>query len=341
MATHKRRFGSIATELVKKSREAMLTAVQIFNNPQIDFKSELFIVTAVIAWTYLLHAYYRKNGIDYRQVDPRHQGKRARYLTTRYGAVRHWSLEECLEKASCPIPEPVKKNLLFLIGIRHEIEHQMTTRIDDQLSAKFMASALNFNTAIKEFFGRQYSLEAEQAFSIQFSSIDKDTVKTLLIQADLPKNIRAFLVEFDNGMTQDEYDDPRFSFRVALVQKAVNSKTTADQLLQLVPPGSEVFDAVNKAILKETEKVKYRPKTIVDHMKAEGFTKFTMHKHTLLWQEKDAKNPKYQYGTKVEGQWYWYEPWLVQVRQYCAKNEQIYKIPTSEPQAFTTATKLG
>jgi len=65
-------------------------------------------------------------------------------------AVRHWSLEECLEEASSPISEPVKKNLLFLIGIRHEIEHQMTTRIDDQLSAKFMASALNFNTAIKE-----------------------------------------------------------------------------------------------------------------------------------------------------------------------------------------------
>jgi len=85
MATHKRRFGSIATELVKKSREAMLTAVQIFNNPQIDFKSELFIVTTVIAWTYLLHAYYRKNGIDYRQVDLRHQGKRAKCLTTRYG----------------------------------------------------------------------------------------------------------------------------------------------------------------------------------------------------------------------------------------------------------------
>jgi hypothetical protein len=240
MATHKRRFGSIATELVKKSREAMLTAVQIFNNPQIDFKSELFIVATVIAWTYLLHAYYRKNGIDYRQVDPRHKGKRNRYLTTRYGATRYWCLEECLENASCPIPDPAKKNLFFLIGIRHEIEHQMTTRIDNQLSAKFMSSALNFNTAIKKHFGSLYSLDAEQAFSIQFSSIDKDTVKTLLIQADLPKNIRAFLVEFDNGLTQEEYDDPRYSFRIALVQKAVNSKTSADQLLQLVPLGSEV-----------------------------------------------------------------------------------------------------
>lgn len=46
-----RRLKSVATELVKKAREAMLTSVQVFNNPQIEFKSELFIVTNIIAWT--------------------------------------------------------------------------------------------------------------------------------------------------------------------------------------------------------------------------------------------------------------------------------------------------
>jgi hypothetical protein len=217
----------------------------------------------------------------------------------------------------------------------------MTTKIDNQLSAKFMASALNFNSAIKKLFGNQYSLETEQAFSIQFSSIDKDTVRTLLIQQDLPKNIRAFLVEFENGMTQEEYNDPRFSYRVAIVQKAVNNKNTADQLLQIIPFGSEASNAMNKAILKETEKIKYLPKTIVSQMKAEGFVKFTMHKHTILWQEKDAKNPKHQYGTQVESQWYWYEPWLDQVRQYCNQNEPIYKIPSSVQPIYTSETKLG
>nr|WP_165420428.1 DUF3644 domain-containing protein [Edaphobacter modestus] len=74
----------------------MLTAVQIYNNPQIDFKSELFIVTTVVAWTYLLHAHYRKTGVEYRQTDPLMSGKRRRFLRTKYGAVRHWSLEQCL-----------------------------------------------------------------------------------------------------------------------------------------------------------------------------------------------------------------------------------------------------
>ncbi len=35
---------SVSHELVEKSREAALAAVQIFNNPQVTFKSEIFIV---------------------------------------------------------------------------------------------------------------------------------------------------------------------------------------------------------------------------------------------------------------------------------------------------------
>src|SRR6516162_2604781 len=164
MPKRKRRYGSVASELVKKAREAMLTAVQIFNNPQVEFKSELFIVSTVIAWTYLLHAYYRKKKIEYRQLLP--AGKRRRFLRTKFGAVRRWSLEQCLDAPGCPLDEIVKKNLFFLIGIRHEVEHQITTRIDDQLSAKFQATALNFNAMIKKLFGDRYSLDAEQAFSI-------------------------------------------------------------------------------------------------------------------------------------------------------------------------------
>src|SRR5882672_6890918 len=112
MVKRNRRFGSIASELVKKAREAMLTAVQIFNSPQIEFKSELFIVSTVIAWTYLLHAYYRKKGIEYRQH--RKTGARKQFIKTKFGAVKRWSLEDCLACADCPFDEMVKKNLMFL-----------------------------------------------------------------------------------------------------------------------------------------------------------------------------------------------------------------------------------
>ena len=54
MVRKKRKLFSIKNELLTKSREAMLCAVQIFNNPNVVFKSESFIVLSTIAWTYLL-----------------------------------------------------------------------------------------------------------------------------------------------------------------------------------------------------------------------------------------------------------------------------------------------
>jgi len=322
VAKRKRRFGSVAAELVRKAREAMLAAVQIFNSPQIEFKSELFIVTTVIAWTYLLHAWYRKKGVEYRQFQE--VGRRRRFLKTKFGAERRWSLEDCLESGDCPLDDIVKKNLMFLIGVRHEVEHQMTTRIDDQMSAKFQASALNFNAAIKRLFGEKYSLDAEQAFSIQFSGISEGTAKELLAE-DLPQHIRSFVAQFETGLSQEEYDDPRFSYRVAFVRKTSNSKTAADKVVQFIAPGTDTAVEINKVFLKETEKRKYRPGSIVSQMKAEGFTRFGMQHHTELWKARDAKNPVHQFGTQVEGTWFWYESWLTEVRAHCVENATLYR----------------
>jgi hypothetical protein len=336
MPSRKRRYGSVAKELVKKAREAMLAAVQVFNNPQLEFKSELFIVASVIAWTYLLHAFYRKKRVEHRIF--RQEGSRRKFLRTSFGAVRRWSLEDCLKCTDCPLEAIVKKNLLFLIGIRHEVEHQMTSRIDDQLSAKFQACALNFNTAIKELFGDKYSLDAEQAFSIQFSGIDEGTAKEILAEQDLPQHIRSFVVRFESEMTQEEYDDPRFSYRVAFVRKTANSKTGADKVVQFIAPGSEVAAEINKVFLKETEKRKFRPSTIVKQMKAEGFTKFGMQHHTDLWKAKDGKNPSHQWGVQVEGTWFWYEGWLDEVRRHCLENKALYKpVSSAAPTPQATA----
>ena len=66
----KRSIGSLKAELLKKSQEAALAAIKVFNDPLVQFKSETYIVLMVIAWTYLLHAYYRGKGIDYRYFGP-------------------------------------------------------------------------------------------------------------------------------------------------------------------------------------------------------------------------------------------------------------------------------
>lgn len=81
---------SIKNTLIEKSKEAMMSAIQIYNNPLIKFKSEIFIVTSIISWTYLMHAYYRSVKVDYRYYSM--QGERKRYQRTKNKAYKYWDL---------------------------------------------------------------------------------------------------------------------------------------------------------------------------------------------------------------------------------------------------------
>ena len=321
MAIRNRKVKSVKTELLTKSREAMLSAVQIFNNPNIQFKSESFIILSNIAWMYLLHAFYREKKIEYRYHD---MGvARKRYHRTKKGAYKYWELERCLNEDKSPIDNITSSNLRFLIGLRHEIEHQMTTKIDEYLSARFQSCCLNYNLYIKKLFGSKYAIDKHLSVSLQFSTINEEQTEKLKEFTDLPKNIATYINDFDDKLSDELYNDIRFSYRVLYVPKSANNKGQADKVIEFIPANTPEAEGLNKeyVLIKEKEKQKHLPSNIVTLMKDKGFTQFSMHKHTQLWKEKDGKNPIKNYGVNVEGAWYWYDHWLKIVEDHCVKNK--------------------
>jgi len=320
-----RRIFSVSHELIEKSREAALAAVQIFNNPQVTFKSEIFIVLMNIAWTYLLHAHYRKKEIEYRYFEQK--GKRRRFDHTKGGAYKYWELERCLNDKNSPVDKDSANNLGFLIGIRHEIEHQMTTRIDTSLSAKFQACCLNYNDHVKKLFGSKLGIDKHLAFSLQFSSISREQADILATPSNLPSHIKSFVEGFEGKLSEAEFNSPKFAYRVLFVAKTANRKGQADQVVEFVKADSEFAKQVNATyvVTKEIERRKYRPGNIVETMHKEGYPRFNMHAHTEFWKAEDARNSAKGFGVSVEDTWYWYEPWLEKVRTHCKQNETHYK----------------
>jgi len=320
-----RRIGSIKNELIKKSRESALTAVQIFNNPNIMFKSEIYIVLMIIAWTYLLHAYYRDRNTDYRYF--KEKNNRKKYDKTRRGAYKYWELERCLNDGICPLDKDTANNLRFLIGLRHEIEHQMTTQIDDYLSARFQACCLNYNQYIKQFFGEKHGVDRHLAFSLQFSSISDEQINQLSDNIDLPPHIQKYIEGFDGQLTDQEFNSPKYAYRVLFVAKTANTKGQADKVIEFVKADSPLAESVNTqyTFIKETEKPKYLPGQIVQLMRSEGYSKFNIHYHTQLWQSEDGRNLGKGYGVQIAKTWYWYDRWLVLVRSHCRQNRAMYE----------------
>jgi hypothetical protein len=320
----KRKVGSVANELLQKSREAALAAVQIFNSPTLLFKAEIYVVLMHIAWTYLLHAYYRKKRIEYRYFTQ--TGKQRRFSRTKSGAFKYWELERCLNCDHSPVDKDTANNLRFLIGLRHEIEHQMTRKLDDHLSARFQACCLNYNEYVKKLFGDKHAIDRHLTFSLQFTSLSSSQAAQLET-TDLPEHIQRFIEGFDGALNEAEFCSQRFAYRVLFVAKTANRKGQADQVIEFVRSDSDLAKSVNAeyVALKEVEKPKLLPGQIVKLMQEDGFSKFNMHHHYELWQSQDAKNPSKGYGCQVAKTWYWYEPWVAIVKQHCLDYKAIYQ----------------
>ncbi len=309
-------------ELLIKAREAMISAVHTFNSAGITFRSELFIVTSIIAWTYLMHAFFKREGLDYRYyktVDGINQVDK-----TPEGADKYWDLSNCLKQPKCPLPKGTVNNLRALLVIRHEIEHRSTDKIDSALSAKLQQCCLNFNESIKDIFGSQYTLENRLSVALQFVTFSSDQRKILKESARLPRHIETSIEKIHDRLSPEELADPRFSFHVAFIRKTASRASAADEAIEFITSESDQGEKISKVLLKETEKPKYRPSQIVAQLKTDGYSKFTMQKHTELWRSLDAKAKNKQYGVNIAGQWYWYDTWLARAREHCVENVEKY-----------------
>lgn len=303
-------------ELLLKAREAMIAAVQTFNGAGLTFRSEIFLVTAVIAWTYLLHAWFRREGIDYRYSED----------TTRQGADRYWELGKCLRHPRCPVKGGARKNLEFLLEIRHEIEHRMTNRIDDAIGAKLQACAINFNETLKSEFGAGLGLERRLPLALQFVTFDRHQRSALKRAAGLPQNVEAAIHAFEHGLTEEEAKDPAYRISYGFVPLVGKKAGAADVAVQIVAPGSPEAADIEKIILKEVNRERYPPTKVVERVQCAGFPKFTIQDHTQLWKKRDAKNPSKGFGCKGDyGNWVYFDKWVEEVIAYCEAQGSRYK----------------
>lgn len=304
-------------ELLIKAREAMIAAVQNFNSAGLTFRAELFIVTAIIAWTYLLHAWFKREGIDYRY--PGH--------TTKEGADKFWELGHCLKQGKCPAKGGVAKNLHFLIEIRHEIEHRSTSRIDDALGAKLQSCALNFNDLLKKEFGAQYGLEKRLPIALQFVSFGTEQRSALKKASGLPKNLEAAIDAFEHSLDEEQMKDPTYRMSYGFVPMAAKKPGAADVAVQIVSPGSVEAGEIEKIIFKEVNKNRYPPGKVVEKVQAAGFPKFSMHDHTQLWKKRDAKKDGKGFGCPGDynGSWVWFDRWVDEVISHCEAEGDRYR----------------
>ena len=147
-------------------------------------------------------------------------------------------------------------------------------------------------------------------------------------QASIPERLRAYVVEFDNALDHDEYNSPKYSYRLLFKKKLVNRPGQADRVVEFIDPNSELAKTIDREywVKKEVERKKYRPKDVVAEVNKAGFTRFKIQpEHLDMWRGEGAKNAAKGFGVEVAGAWYWYQLWVDRCIDLCSENPEKYR----------------
>jgi len=305
LAEHLGFYATTQTEAqVRKAVEIFKSAILVYNNNVLSTRSETFIVLSIIAWTYLLHARLVGEGVTpaYRNADG------APVLVD--GQQKLWELSYCIERAEAGLSAGEKANLKYLIAIRNAIEHRSAEDINDALQAKIQANALNFLRYAKEKFGAKYDFSHDLAFAIQLQTLTLKSANALKGTAPVSKTVAAVNALLEAPMTQAEFNDPAYAFRVYVVPKVTNNAKKADQAVIYSPVGSDVEVAI-----KLVERPKYRMTEAIKKLLDDDGIAVTAYQFQQAWKLHDLKNPAKGLAVQLGGQWFWYQEGIDKIRE--------------------------
>lgn len=280
-------------QMLEASRAEMLVAVDLYNQPAQARRLEGFYVHAHLAWTYLLHARFRRDGIDFRYRLPNGHFERVD------GEPKTWDLARCVRARWPDERDPVRKNLEFTIALRNKIEHRYHEAIAVATAGHAQACLLNYEEELTEAFGGEWSLADSLRFPIFVGTFTQQGVSALTrLQKRIPKRVRTFIANFTAGLAPGVAENQRFEFRLNLIPKKT-SKTDADLAINFVRLDDltdedretmEQLGKTGKALVIEKERPvhnlgRLRPTDVVELVNSQIPFKFHMGHFVRAWKK--------------------------------------------------------
>jgi hypothetical protein len=306
-------------ERLIRAREAMILAVQVFNNPSCSFKTEIFAILANIAWTYLLHEFYLRKKVKILDKDG-----------------RSLLLSQMLERHDCPLSTLVKKNLGAIKAIRDEVEHLLLRKSDLKWAPLFQACCLNFDKTLITLFGAKGSLQNELSLALQFSKLDID--QTLIFQNfEIPEEIAALDARLHQGMTDEQLSNLEYQFRVIYT---LDSAAKSAAGIKFIKPDTDEAKEIKNVLVKyqiADEQYPHKPSRVVKLVSAKTGKKFLMNHNTQAWYlykvrpPKSAKQPEntnkdYCIYHPAHGDYTYSDKWIAFLCDKVASEEEFNKI---------------
>ena len=209
--------------LVAKSVKSALLAVEIYNKPTVDFRTEGYIVMMNIAWNSLFHALFANEGKSYK------------YKVEEGEEEKYYELKKCISLYDGILKKEIEANLTFLIKLRDLITHRIIPALDDMVFGECQACLFNYEKILTDYFHSNYQINNSLAYSLQFSK--KYTAEQLEVRKSYDlnnKSIIQFIEQFRDNLDPEIFQSIHYSFRVFMIPKIGNHIESSDLAVEFI-----------------------------------------------------------------------------------------------------------
>ena len=254
-------------ERLIRSREAMALAVQVFNSPSLKFKTEVFAMLANVAWTYLMHEFYARRGVQLENADG-----------------HTLLISQMVRRPDCPLSKGMVRNLEAMKEIRDSVEHKTLGRTDRNWLSLFQACCLNYDKMLCAWFGDRLSLQSDLSVALQFARLDVDQLAALH-RYEVPDHIEALDARLLEGLTEADLSDLEYRFRVVYT---LDSASKSKAHIHFIHPDSQEAEQVRNVLVKyrpADELYPYKPGRVVELVREKSGREFTTNNHVQAWRK--------------------------------------------------------
>ncbi len=326
--------------LVDKAREAAILAIDIYNRPMTAFRTQGFTVMMIIAWTSLLHAIFEQTGVDYYYYD------KDGVIKIVDGDEKAWELSKCVDECK-ELSHPVRENIRLFILLRNKIEHRFAPAFDLDICGECQALLLNFEELIAQRFGNYYSLSTTLSIPLQVitarAAWQYEISKKL--QSKHYNELKDFIDGYRAELSDEVFGDNRYSFRVYLVPKTGNHRSSSDTAIEFLkydPSHPEQFEDIEKDITLIKEKRvqvanqgRFKPTYVTEQVKQRLRKPFTITFHTKAWKyykvrrqgyQPDGCNIKYCQYDEPHKDYVYTQEWIDYLVKMLSDNEEYFRV---------------
>ena len=238
----------LAKALLRKSRDNMLLALELYNRPSLENRMDCFVLCFYIAWEQLLKAILiEKNGEE------------SIFKKSRSGGIRETiSLRECLSKVY-NTGDLVRRNVERIVFYRDQAVHLLMPEVQSIMSRVFQSGVLNYSTKFQDFTQQPFISSSDSGMLSLVGDLKHPSIAAL--HSSYGKEVGDEISSLVTDLTDEAKNLDDIQFAIPLNVKLVFARKDEQGNMITLAKAEEGMEGLMKAIIleKPTDREKTHP----------------------------------------------------------------------------------